>query len=80
MIKNRQYSRIKQTASSEFKVMSLDRVSNIPFKMHMFISSWEPTIGFMQCLDHLKFLEYLLGDEHEGGRNENGRKPIFDVI
>ena len=79
MIKIGQYNYIKQMASSEFKVMSRDRMSNIPFKMHMFMLSWDPTFGFMQCLDHLKFLEYLLGVEHEGVRNADGRRPIFDV-
>ena len=33
--------------------------------------SWDPALGFMQCLEILKFLEYLLGVEHEGGRNAN---------
>ena len=80
MIKIGQYNCTIQTASSEFNVLSHDRVFNIPFKMHMFMLSWDPTIGFLQCLGHLKFLEYLLGVEHEGGRNADGRKSIFDVI
>ena len=79
MINIGQYNYIKQTASSEFKVMSHVRVSNIPFKMHMFMLSWDPTFGFMQCLGHFNFLEYLLGVEHEGGRNADGRRPMFDV-
>ena len=79
MIKIGQYNCIKQPASSEFEVMSHDRMSNISFKMHMFMLSWDPTFGFMQCLDHFKFLEYLLGVEHEGDRNADGGKPIFDV-
>ena len=40
--KNRQYNCIKQTPSSEFKVLSPDMVSNIPYKMHMLIFSWDP--------------------------------------
>ena len=36
--------------------------------MHMLMLSWDPTLGFMQYLTHLKFLEYLLGVEHEVGR------------
>ena len=59
--------------------MSRDMVSNIPFKMYIFMLSWDPTLGFMQCFDHLKFLEYLLGAEHDGDRNADGRRPIFDV-
>ena len=67
-------------ANSEFKVLSRDSVSNIPFKMHMFVFSRDLTLGFMQHLEHLKFLEYmyLLGVEH--GRNADGRSLIFDVI
>ena len=37
-------------------------------------------LGFMQYLEHLLFLEYLLGVEHERGRNANGRRSIFDVM
>ena len=78
--KNGQYNCIlNQTASSEFKVISRDRVSNIHFKMHMFMLLWDLTLGFMQCLDHLKFLENLLGVEHEGHMNADCRRPIFDV-
>ena len=79
MINFGQYNCIKLTASSEFKVMSRDRVFNIPFKMHMFILSCDHSLSFMQCLDHLKFLEYVLGVSHEGGRNADDRRPIFDV-
>ena len=66
IIKIGQYNCIKQTASSEFKVMSCDRVSNIPFKMHMFLLSWDPTLGFMHCLDQHKFLEYPWGLNMKG--------------
>ena len=34
--------------------------------MHMFVFSWDPTLSFMQYLEHLKFLVYLIGAEHEG--------------
>ena len=80
MIKIGQYNCIKQTASFAFKVMPRDSVSNIPFKLHMFMLSWDLTLGFMQYLEHLKLLDYLLGDEHEGGRSADGRIYIFDVI
>ena len=46
--------------------MSRDRMSNIPFKRRIFLLSWDPAVGFMQCLDHFKFLEYLFGVEHVG--------------
>ena len=75
-----QYNYIKQTTSSAFKVLSRDRVSSIPFKMQMLMLSWDPSLGFMQYLEHLKFLEYLLGVEYKGGRNGDGRRSIFDVI
>ena len=42
--------------------------------------SCDPAFDFMQYLDHLTFLKYLMRVEHEGGRNENGRRSIFDVI
>ena len=62
------YMYIKQTAaSSDFLFLSRDRVSNIYYKMHMFLFSWDPSLGFMQYLEHLKFLEYILGVEHEWG-------------
>ena len=77
MIKTGQYVCIIQTASPEFKVLSRDRVSNIPFKMHMFILSWDPTLGFMHCQDQLNFLEYPLRVEHDGGRNADGRRTIL---
>ena len=48
-----------------------------PYEMHMFVFSWDPALGFMQYLEHLKFLEYLLGVEHEGGRNENDRDQFL---
>ena len=64
-LKKGQYKHIIQTACSDFKVLSRDRVSNIPFEMHMSMLSWDPTLGCMQCLAHHKFLEYLLGVEHE---------------
>ena len=35
------------------------------------------THGFMQYLEHLKFLEYLLGVEHERGRNTDVRRTIL---
>ena len=47
MIKIEHYNCITQTASSAFKVMSRDRVSDITFKIHMFMLSWDPTLGFM---------------------------------
>ena len=65
------------TASSEFLFLSRDRVSNIPYKMHVFVFSWDAALAFMQYLEHLKFLEYILGVEHEGGRNADGRRSIF---
>ena len=40
----------------------------------------DPTFGFTQYLDHLQFLEYLLGVEHERGKNTDGRRSVFDVI
>ena len=80
MIKIEQYNCITQTVSSAFKVMSRDRVSDITFKIHMFMLSWDTTLGFMQYLGHLKFLEYLLGVEYEGGRNADGQRSIFDVF
>ena len=79
MIKIEQYNCITQTASSAFKVMSRDRVSDITFKIHMFMLPWDPTPGFMQYLGHLKFLEYLLGVEY-GGRNADDRRSIFDIF
>ena len=48
--------------------------------MHVFMLSWDPTLGFMQYLEHFTFLEYLLGFGHEGDRNANDRKSSFDVI
>ena len=33
----------------------------------------------VSCSEDFKFLLYLLGVEHEGGKNANGRKSIFDV-
>ena len=69
-----QYNCIKQTASSD------NIVSNIPYKMHMFMFSLDPTLGFMQFLELLNFLEYRMGVEHEGGRNAGDRRSIFDVI
>ena len=64
---------------SEFKVLSRDRVSNIPYKMHMFVFSWDHTLRFRKCmyLEHFKFLEYLLGVEYEGGRDADGRGSIL---
>ena len=55
-----QYNFIKQTARSDFKVLPRDRVPNDHFKMHLFMLSCVPTLGIMQYLDHLYFLEYLL--------------------
>ena len=72
-----QYNCIKQTARSESYFLS--RVSNIPYKMHMLVFSWEPIFGFMQYLEPFVFLEYLLWVENEGCRNENVRS-FFDAI
>ena len=72
-----QFNCIKQTSCSEIKVTSRDSVSIFLFKMRMFLLSWNPTIGFMQCLDQLKFLEYLLEVEHEGGRNADGKEQFL---
>ena len=52
---------------------------NILFKMHMFMLSWDATLGLMQFLKHLKFLEYLFGIEHEGGRDADGKRSILIV-
>ena len=80
MIKIGQYNCIKQTASSEFYFLSRDRISNSPYKMHMSVFSWDPTLRVKQYLEHLMFLEYILGVEHEGGKNADGRRSNFDVI
>ena len=40
----------------------------------------DPTLSLMRYLNHLKFLEYLLGVIHEGDRNADGRRSMFDVI
>ena len=74
MMKSGQYNCIKQTASYEFKVLSPDRVSNIPFNMHVFMLSWDPTLGFMQYQEHFKLLIYILRVEHELGRNADCRR------
>ena len=66
MIKIGQYNCIKQTASSALKVLSRDRVPNIPFKMYIIMWSWDPTLGSMQYLEYLKLLEYLLGVNGKG--------------
>ena len=68
-----QYNYIKQTASSEVKSCHVIVTFNIPFKMHMFMLSRDPTLGFMQCVDHLKLLKYFL----RIGRNADGRIPIL---
>ena len=75
MIKIGQYDCIKQTASSDFLFLSRDRVSNIPYKMHMVVFSWYPALSFMQYLEHLEFLGYLLEVEHES--NADGRISIL---
>ena len=77
MIKIGQYNCIIQTASIKVNVFSRDMVSNIPFLIKRFMLFWDPTLGFMQCQDLLKFLEYLLGVEHDGDRNANGRRSII---
>ena len=66
MIKIGQYDCIKETAGSEFNILPRDMASNIPYKIHMFIFPWAPSLGFIEYLEHLKFLEYLPGGEHEG--------------
>ena len=38
-----------------------------------------PTLGFMQNLEHLKFLEYFLGVETKRGRNANCRIAFFFI-
>ena len=35
-------------------------VDYIPFKLHKFMLSLDPTLGSMQFLGHLKFLEYIM--------------------
>ena len=82
MINTGQYNCRKQTESSEDKVLSRDRKANIPLKMHMFMFmlSWPPSLGYIQCMDHLKFMAYPLRLEHEGGRNADGRRSTFDFI
>ena len=52
-------------AKSAYKVLSSDRVSNIPFKMNSFMLSLDPALDFMQYLEHLKLLIYLMEVEHE---------------
>ena len=62
---------IKQAASSAFKVLSRDRVSNIPFQNAVPVPcSWFHAV-------YLKFLEYLLGVEHEVGRNADDRRSVL---
>ena len=75
MIKKKtgQYTCIKQTASSDFKVLSRDRVSSFRYKMHVIMFAWDPALGFMKHLEHLKFLEYLLCVKHVEGRQADGR-------
>ena len=34
----------------------------------------DPTLDSIQYLEHLKFLEYLLGVAHERGRNADDRR------
>ena len=75
-----QYNCLKQTPSSKFVFLSHDKVSNIAYKMHMFVLSGDTTLGFMQYLEHLKFLEYLQGVEHEGDNNANDTRSVFNVI
>ena len=81
MIEIGQYNRIlvyKTKGKFAFEVLSRDRVSNIPFIMHVFMLSWDTTLSFKQYLKHLKFLEHLLGVGHEGCRDaEDGRRSIL---
>ena len=44
-------------------------MSNIPFKIHMFVFSWDLYLSVMQYLEHIKLLEYLMGVKHEVGSN-----------
>ena len=37
----------------------------------------DPTLDSIQYLEHLKFLEYLLGVARERGRNADDRRSIF---
>ena len=45
--------------------------------MHKRMFSWDPTLGFMHYLGHLKFLEYIFGVEHEGGRMQMAEDQIL---
>ena len=40
----------------------------------------DPTLGFIQCFELLKFLEYPLGVEHERGRIADDIRSMFDAI
>ena len=75
-----QYYCIKETASSEFKVLSRDRVSNIPYKMRADVHVFLGLYSWFQYLEHRKFLEYVLGVLHEGVRNADDKGSNFDVI
>ena len=79
MIEIGQYYGIKQTGNSELNVLSRDRVYNIPYKMHMFMLSWDPILGITRYLEHLPFMENFLGAGHEvgGGRDANGGRSIL---
>ena len=71
------YKCIKQMT---FKILSREKLSFIPYKKHMFMFSWDPTLDSMQYPEHLKLLEYLLVVEHEECSNADGRRSIFAVI
>ena len=40
----------------------------------------DPILGFIQYLEHLRFLEYLLGVARERGRNGDGRISMVQNI
>ena len=44
------------------------------------LNALNPTLGFIQYLEHIKYLEYLIEVALERGRNADGRISIFDVI
>ena len=73
------YLEVELKASITSHVLSHDKVSSFPYKMHVIMFAWDLTLVVMQYLEYLKFLQYLLGVEHEGGRNANGRRSILDV-